>query len=195
MKKPVSFDFIETPLQDVVAFLRTLAEVDLALDPKAKKGEWPCITLKVAQMRLDRAVRWVCRLAGLVPVWREGTLLLTSPALAREEIIAGQAWRRFQRAPSPQLAELMARKLGMEFVRRPLKDALAFISTLTKLTFVLDPKLAEDQLPPVTVNARDLPLDRAIWAICRSAGLIPTWRDASILITRPPADREDRHPH
>ena len=63
--RKVSFDFVETPLQDVVSFLGTVADVTVVLDAKALDDPIPSVTLRVQDMRLGAALNWVCRLAGL----------------------------------------------------------------------------------------------------------------------------------
>ena len=62
--RKVSFDFVETPLQDVVNFLGTVADVTVVLDAKALDDQIPSVTLRVQDMRLGAALNWVCRLAG-----------------------------------------------------------------------------------------------------------------------------------
>ena len=65
LQKPVSFDFVETPLQDVLSFLGSLADVTIVLDTEAVKDTNPTVTLRVNQMQLERALQWVCKLTGL----------------------------------------------------------------------------------------------------------------------------------
>jgi len=86
MAKKISFDFVEIPLEDVTAFLSKLAAVEIVVEPEAAKDQAPTVTLRVFDMRLDRAVRWVCRVVGMVYVWRDGKIVMTTPALARKAI-------------------------------------------------------------------------------------------------------------
>ncbi len=65
LDRPVSFDFVETPLQDVISFLSTLTDVTIILDTDAVRDTAPSVTLKVNKMRLERALNWVCKLVGL----------------------------------------------------------------------------------------------------------------------------------
>jgi len=65
LDRKVSFDFVETPLQDVVSFLTSIAGVSMVLDTEAIKGEAPEITLRVNDMRLGAALNWICKLTGL----------------------------------------------------------------------------------------------------------------------------------
>jgi len=77
LAKPVSFDFVETPLQDVLAFLSGLADVTIILDPEAVKDGSPSVTLRVSQMPLEKALGWVCKLVGLRYALRDEALYIT----------------------------------------------------------------------------------------------------------------------
>ena len=78
MQKPVSFDFVETPLNDVISFLSTLTGATIVLDRKALPGELPPITLKVGDMRLEKALNWVCKLAGLQYTYRDEAIFISN---------------------------------------------------------------------------------------------------------------------
>ena len=65
MGKKISFDFVETPLQDVISFISSLVEVTIVLDTEAIRDEAPTVTLKVNDMRLEAALNWVLKLVGL----------------------------------------------------------------------------------------------------------------------------------
>ena len=56
MEKRISFDFVDTPLADVVAFLNNLTGVNMVLDPAAVEGDDVPVTLKVNDMRLGAAL-------------------------------------------------------------------------------------------------------------------------------------------
>ncbi len=61
MQKKVTFDFVETPLQDVVNFLSSLVEAPFTLDSEAA-GRAPNVTMRVNEMRLSSALDWVLKL-------------------------------------------------------------------------------------------------------------------------------------
>ena len=65
MNKKITFDFVETPLQDVIAFISQLADVTIVLDTEAVKDEPHSVTLRVNDMRLQSALNWVLKLVGL----------------------------------------------------------------------------------------------------------------------------------
>ncbi len=63
--KKVSFEFVETPLSEAVSFLQTLTKVSMILDPEATGGREKPVNLRVSNMTLGPAFRWILRLAGL----------------------------------------------------------------------------------------------------------------------------------
>jgi hypothetical protein len=64
LNKKVTFDFVETPLQDVVNFLSSLVDVTIVLDTPAVKDA-PNVTLRVNEMRLQSALNWILKLVAL----------------------------------------------------------------------------------------------------------------------------------
>ena len=77
--KRVSFDFHDTPVQDVLAFLANLTGVPLSYDPAAFEQGGPGIMLKVTEMPLGDALREVLHLAGLDFRISSETILITTP--------------------------------------------------------------------------------------------------------------------
>jgi hypothetical protein len=65
LQRKVSFDFIETPLGDVLGFLSQLVDETIVLDTEAVRDEHPTVTLRVSDMRLGTALGWICKLTGL----------------------------------------------------------------------------------------------------------------------------------
>ena len=79
LEKRVSFDFLDTPLADVIAFLQNLTGVNMVLDPGAVEGDDTPITLKVEDMRLAAALDWILRLVDLKYALRDEALFVSSP--------------------------------------------------------------------------------------------------------------------
>ncbi|MDP6110603.1 MAG: hypothetical protein QGF00_03470 [Planctomycetota bacterium] len=77
MKKRISFDFVNTPIVDVVAFVTNLTGTGCSLDPKAVGKDDLPITLKAVDMKLRHAMDLIMDQAGLV--WR-----ITRAATARD---------------------------------------------------------------------------------------------------------------
>jgi len=76
----VTFDFVETPLADVLAFLSSLTDVTVVLDQEATREGQPNVTLRVNEMTLERALNWICKLVGLKYTLRDEAIYVASPA-------------------------------------------------------------------------------------------------------------------
>ena len=76
----VSFDFVDTPLEDVITFLNSIADVNMVLDPnalaQAKDVDMP-VTLKVQDMRLESALQWILRLVSLKYALRDEAIFIS----------------------------------------------------------------------------------------------------------------------
>jgi len=79
LEKKVTFDFVETPFPDVLSFLGSLTGVTLVLDTEAVKGASPNVTLRVQEMRLEAALNWLCKLAGLGYTLRDEAVFISRP--------------------------------------------------------------------------------------------------------------------
>jgi len=56
LKKKVSFEFVETPFDEGLAFLRSMSNVSIIVDPKFTNGEVPQITLQLANVSIEDAL-------------------------------------------------------------------------------------------------------------------------------------------
>ena len=65
LEKRLSFDFVDTPFTNVVTFLQNLTGCNMVIDPAGIEGMGPKITLKVTDMKLEPALKWILRLADL----------------------------------------------------------------------------------------------------------------------------------
>jgi hypothetical protein len=63
LEKKVSFEFVETPFSEAIAFLRQLSNVNIVVDP-AVRQETPELSLRVTDMSMASALRLMCRVAG-----------------------------------------------------------------------------------------------------------------------------------
>jgi len=102
LKKKISFDFLATPLGDVLSFISALADVNIvtARDIDKKRP----LTLRVNDMKIGSALQWIVKLAGAKMEVRDGAIYISrgkKADAAREKIrkvealVAGQ--RRHQR--------------------------------------------------------------------------------------------------
>ena len=87
LDRKVSFDFVETPLQDVIGFLGTVADVSMIVDTEALKGEALNVTLRVNDMRLGAALNWICKLVGLKYALRNEAIFVSKPERIYDEVV------------------------------------------------------------------------------------------------------------
>jgi len=78
MEKKISFDFVDTPLSDVVAYLSKETGANIVLDPAAVQGDDVPVTLKVTDMRANAALGWVLRLTQLDSSKQDEALFVSS---------------------------------------------------------------------------------------------------------------------
>ncbi|MDP6503283.1 MAG: hypothetical protein QF886_06690, partial [Planctomycetota bacterium] len=75
----ISFDFVDTPLADVVAFLANLTNTNIVLDPATVEGDDVPVTLKVSDMKLLSALEWILRLVNLTYTFRDEAIFISTP--------------------------------------------------------------------------------------------------------------------
>ncbi|MCW8133707.1 MAG: hypothetical protein KIS92_25400, partial [Planctomycetota bacterium] len=78
----VSFEFVDTPLEEALAFLDSLTKVNFILDPRvAAEGAGKiAITLRVSDMEMEMALKWILRLADLDYELRNQAVFITKKA-------------------------------------------------------------------------------------------------------------------
>jgi len=77
LETKVSFDFVETPLQDVVTFLQQITNATIILDAKSMSGlASPEVTLKVTEMKLSQALDWILKQVGLQYALKEQAIYI-----------------------------------------------------------------------------------------------------------------------
>jgi len=74
LRKKISFDFVDTPLGDVVSFLSTVLEVAIILDHQIPRDA--TVTLKVNEMKGGSALHWVAKLVGGKVEVRQGAAFI-----------------------------------------------------------------------------------------------------------------------
>ncbi|MFH1708976.1 MAG: hypothetical protein ABIF71_13810 [Planctomycetota bacterium] len=81
MEKKVSFDFLETPLEQVVQFLSRVTGITIVLDPAALVDDMGTpvpknVTLRVDNMRFSSALNWILRLTDLKMSLRDEAIFI-----------------------------------------------------------------------------------------------------------------------
>lgn len=82
LSRKVSFEFVDTPLDEAIGFLRSLTSVNIVLDPKvaAEGANKTPITLRVQDMDMETALKWILRLAELDYDLRNQVVFITKTA-------------------------------------------------------------------------------------------------------------------
>jgi len=83
----ISFDFVETPLPDVLSFLGSLTDVSIILDPDTLMDESPTVTLRVNEMSLERALNWICKLVNLRYGLKNEAIYVAHPGKLRDRVV------------------------------------------------------------------------------------------------------------
>jgi len=121
----VTFDFVETPLADVVNFLAALVDANMVVLPGVNKQA--AVTLRVNEMPLGQALQWIARLVGARVDVREGAVVIEPGRDERREPPPGPR-RPFGRATlslGPGLTIEM--ELGEDDLRPEARQLLLFL--------------------------------------------------------------------
>ena len=91
LKEPTSFEFIDTPLADVMKFLGDQHNVKIILDKQAKKNvdirsDRTVVTLVLKDVSLDAGLKHLLRPSNLVYLVREDVVLITSEEVLEHEL-------------------------------------------------------------------------------------------------------------
>ena len=79
LEERVSFDFIATPLDDVVAFLRQLRRVNIVVDKAAIEGRGNLdLTLRLEKVKFRDALEWALRLLDLKYTLENGAIYIST---------------------------------------------------------------------------------------------------------------------
>lgn len=73
LQRKVSFEFVDTPLEEAGAFVSSLTQVGVVVDRELKQVP---ISLRVADMSLDLALEWICKLADAKLTYTNGSLVI-----------------------------------------------------------------------------------------------------------------------
>ncbi|MFO7900606.1 MAG: STN domain-containing protein [Planctomycetota bacterium] len=183
LKRPISVHFIETPLQDCVAFWRGFLDVNIVLDQKAVAERDRGVTLRLDEVPAASALGWMCFQCDLKYTITDGAIFVST---------AERIKKRLQEpvfiAPKdmPEATRKALNKhVSFDLIATPLKDVAAFLSGLRHAPVVLAKPLPDEDLD-VTLQLDNVRYRDALNWICWQTGLKWTVRkDGTILITTP----------
>ncbi|GMV79260.1 MAG: hypothetical protein AMXMBFR7_04440 [Planctomycetota bacterium] len=183
--RKVSFEFAETPFDDALAFLRTLAKTNLTVDPRiAPLAARKPITLRVQDMRLDFALNWIARFSGCAWQVKDGAIYISDRFPPRPLKLPAQATEadrlatlvQWTAGPVPRrtLLELLVRDAGLPLVFDTLSAPSGFEIVelpvgVIGIGYMLDravkdtrPPLLLERLPGGGMNLRPLTVDERL---------------------------------
>ena len=82
LAEKTTFDFVETPLPDVLDLLSEMHDLSIVYDVGGVRKEAPTLTLKVNDMRLGAALGWVTKLVGLRCIETPEAIVVAKPERA-----------------------------------------------------------------------------------------------------------------
>jgi len=87
LQRKVTFEFVDTPLEEAIGFLRSLANVTMIVDPRVVAGgAAPPINLRVTDMSLDLALDWILKLADLQYALKDNAIFISKEQNLTESV-------------------------------------------------------------------------------------------------------------
>ncbi|HEY3323695.1 MAG TPA: RNA polymerase sigma factor [Planctomycetota bacterium] len=182
LARKVSFEFVDTRLEEAVQFVNTLAKVGIVIAPEitAQAANRNKITLRVTDMSMENALKWTLYLAGLEYEYKHPGLWITArknkPIEPDENGGSDEPWRL-------AIKTALSRKVTFEFVDTPLTECLAFLSSLTKVNFIVDPEAAKEN-PRINLRVADMQMDLALSWILKLTEMDYMLKDEAVFIAR-----------
>ena len=170
LARKVSFEFVDTPLADAIEFIRHLANVAIVVDPRvvAAGKDKVAISLRVADMDLDKALQWILKLAELEFKVQDQAIFIAAPAV--QEPAEAEKKPRGADAADGSLRVRFANGDTLEADAALLRANPQLAQELTSLAY--DP--ARDGVL-VLVPGRDFPQGVRVPAFMDSAKKIAPW--------------------
>jgi len=191
----VQVNFVDTPLVDIIEYLRELSQLNMVIDgSRVKIDQIEPITLTLRDLALHNVLKLMCAQYSLEVVYGEGVVTLTTPEGAQEMRAAGarRAAERRSAVAHPLEAgsadaqvrtQLESTRISLDFAAAPFSDVVAFLRDFTGVNFVIDigadPEIAER---PVTLRVKDLALDRCLTMLCETNGAKWAVKDGTVWI-------------
>jgi hypothetical protein len=76
LSKKISLEFVDTPLEDAMAFMSQLTGLNIILNPKVRDAK-PMVTLRVNDMEAATVIRWLTRLSDTHAEVKDEALYIT----------------------------------------------------------------------------------------------------------------------
>ena len=178
----VSFEFVDTPMEDGLKFLHSLTKLDFSIDPELQKrgGEPQPINFRVQDMRLENALQWMAVCAEIDCQIQSGKIAFVPRS--EPSIQAGTPPTPNEAAEIEAMRAKLTPKVSFEFVDTPLADAVDFFRHLANVTMIVDPKIFKTAPPGVSLRVTDEKLESAMRHVMRLTKCDFEIRDQAIFI-------------
>ena len=85
LQEVISIDFTDTPLIDIIDFIRDAADVNIVVDrPGCEDRIFTPITIKLTEVKIESCLRWVLSLADLGYTYRDEAIFISAKELIPE---------------------------------------------------------------------------------------------------------------
>jgi hypothetical protein len=172
------WEFIQTPLEEVIVFLRDMHEVGCELLDQPQKR----ITMNVRAIPLHLALTHLARLIDGDWCVADDTIFVGNrerlAPVQQLELTRLRRWSRLALLDNA-LTRALRSKTRLEFIESPLSDVAAFLGDQHKVPIRVGP--AQRQLP-ITYNLKGISLEQALNILCRRYDLDWETDGQSILI-------------
>ena len=198
LKQPTQIGSVETPLKDVVDYLKDFHRIEIQLDDKALRqagisNDTP-VSFNLNGVSLQSALRLLLRQLDLDYVIRDEVLFITTPREAAAMNVVQPTYRIPEMvAQEKGLAEALRQPTPLEFVETPLKDVVDYLKDFHHIEIQLDEKALKqagiDDSASITINRKGVSLRSALSAMLDPLGLEFEIRDEVLLITPKKKDK------
>jgi Leucine-rich repeat (LRR) protein len=199
LDQPGRLEFIETPLTQVLDFIRDLHKIDVRTDEKALHDADITGNLRVTfhsrGMTLNNSLWLMLREHRLTHVIRGDTLLITTPQQAKQIVQEGginpdgvKLW-----SGNSKVFSALADTTTLEFIEVPLQDVIDYLQDLHGIPIRLDKRALGKKTAgwdtPVTHNLKGITLNSALRLMLDEIGLTHVVSHGVVLISTP-AERD-----
>jgi len=201
LAKPVSLDFDQTPLSEMIDFIRAFSGINIALDRMATEdvGITPktVVTMKFKTVSLRSALALILNQFDLEYVITGNVLMITTSEKAIRLAATGRAHRvtGSPRTKATEAIELaLTKPVTVNFEKSPLPEVLDFFRAFSGQNFVLDQKALDDwgkvEDARVDMKLADVSLGAALRLILGRLGLgYRVWHEVILITTKEPIER------
>ena len=182
-----SFNFENTPVEEVLGLLSELGSVAIQLDPQVTASRKPdelLVNLRADRLRLNDCLALVTITKGLASDVRWGGIFVSTPERlkALPKVVLSEA-----KADAPEweknLRASLAAPIAFSFGAASVDSALSFIATVKNLNIVTDPKAApQAEEATLTMSVSSVTVADALAAILLPRGLTFELKNEVVLV-------------